>query len=261
MLHLLQDYDGSAAGRERLEARLRTHLETVLASRDGGDLTQLARAERDVQKDPGGSIAFDAAGLATVNAAGRSYRAGRFAVPALAALRQRAQRERARAGHPQARLRLWVFDGASPLTDIGALQATAGPGSLFQVASQFNCLESPGPHLTNVAYYPSDPTQGPRASVSAFPATLVRHYAAPRADGARFVQVHDGEQVNLLAAVGGPDVAIVRNGYLRAGDVADPFAFARRWRTSSMPFALASTTRRRLSLATTGRAACRIHRP
>ena len=29
---------------------------------------------------------------------------------------------REKAGQPPARLRLWVFDGASPLTDIGALQ-------------------------------------------------------------------------------------------------------------------------------------------
>ena len=33
-------------------------------------------------------------------------------------------------------------------TDIGSLQATAGPGMLFQVASQFNCLEAPGPFVT-----------------------------------------------------------------------------------------------------------------
>ena len=52
------------------------------------------------------------------------------------------------------------------LTDIGALQASAPPGSLFQVASQFNCLESPGAYVTPVAAYLGDPTQGPRASIS-----------------------------------------------------------------------------------------------
>jgi hypothetical protein len=124
-------------------------------------------------------------------------------------------------------LRLWVFTGASPLTDVGALQAMAAPGSLFQVASQFNCLESPGPYVTDVSYYPSDPTQGPRATVSAFPGTLVRHDAAPRADGSRFVQTSDGEQINLLADVCRPGLETVRNGYLRCTDVADPPAFAR----------------------------------
>ena len=52
---------------------------------------------------------------------------------------------------------------ASPATDIGSLQATAGPSTLFQVASQFNnCLELPLAPLTSPpsrAWF-SDPTQG-----------------------------------------------------------------------------------------------------
>ena len=158
----------------------------------------------------------------------------------LCELRSRALAARARAGRPALRPRLWILDGASPATDIGALQAAAAPGSLFQVASQFNCLESPGSFLAPVADYLHDPTQGPRASVSAFPATLVRHYAAPRADGSRFVQrddrrqhgepdggAQDGEQINLLADVCDPGVARVRSGYLRSSEIAQPAAFAR----------------------------------
>src|SRR5262245_50195353 len=57
--------------------------------------------------------------------------------------------------------RLFVFAGVSPATDIGALQATAGGRPLFQVASQFNCLESPASTVVSVAGYFSDPTQGP----------------------------------------------------------------------------------------------------
>jgi hypothetical protein len=227
MLQLLQDYDGSAAARERLEDQFRAHLEAVLASRDRGDLTQVARMEAEIKEEPGRCIRFDATGLATVEAAGRTYRGGRFETIPLGELRRRALLAREQAGQPAARLRLWVFDGASPLTDIGALQATAPPGSLFQVASQFNCLESPGAYVTSVANYPYDPTQGPRASISAFPGTFVRHYAAPRPDGGRFVQTSDGEQINLLADVCPPGVASVRNGYLRSRDVADPPALAR----------------------------------
>ncbi|HET7501498.1 MAG TPA: hypothetical protein VFK02_10860, partial [Kofleriaceae bacterium] len=132
-----------------------------------------------------------------------------------------------RAGRPAARRRLWIFDGASPATDIGALQATAAPGSLFQVASQFNCLEAPGAFVVPVADYFHDSTQGPRASISAFPATLVRHYAAPAPDGTRFVQASDGRQIDLLADVCDPGVAAVRNGYLRSSDIAHPVALAR----------------------------------
>src|SRR3989442_929187 len=83
-------------------------------------------------------------------------------------------------------------------------QAPAPPGSLFQVASQFNCLESPGEFVVPVAEYFNDPTQGPRASISAFPGTLVRHYAAPAPDGSRFVQTNDGPQLNLLEGVCAP---------------------------------------------------------
>ena len=116
-----------------------------------------------------------------------------------------------------------MLDGASPATDVGGLQATASPGSLFQAASQFNCLESPGPYLTPVAHYFRDRTQGPRASISSFPGTLLRHYAAPRGDGERFVQT-DADQLDLLADVFGPDVGRVQNGYLMARNVRDPVA-------------------------------------
>jgi hypothetical protein len=124
-------------------------------------------------------------------------------------------------------VRLWVLDGASPATDIGSLQATAGPGTLFQVASQFNCLEAPGPSIVPVASYFSDPTQGPRASISAFPGTFLRHYAAPGADGKRFVQTSDGTQLNLLEAVCSPALAQVRSGYLTSAGILDASAFAR----------------------------------
>jgi hypothetical protein len=78
-----------------------------------------------------------------------------------------------------------------------------------------------------VASYVHDPTQGPRASISAFPGTLVRHYAAPAPDGGRFAQTTEGRQVELLADVADPGLAVVRSGYLRAPDIADPVAFAR----------------------------------
>jgi hypothetical protein len=227
MLDLLDGYDGSAAARRRVEDGIGALTGAVLASKGRGDRTLVARAEADVQADPGRCIRVNDAGEATVYAAGRSFQGGRFETPPLCALRARALATRARAGRPRAALRLWVIDGVSPVTDIGALQACAAPGSLFQVASQFNCLESPGAFVTDVASYLHDPTQGPRASISAFPGTLVRHYAAPAPEGGRFVQATDARQVELLADVAEPAVAAVRNGYLRAPDIADPAAFAR----------------------------------
>lgn len=227
MIDLLDGYDGSAAARARIEGGVQERLAAALASKGHGDAALVERAEAEVRAAPGRCVRVNDAGEATIYAAGRSFRGGRFETPPLCALRARALEARARAGRPPAALRLWVLDGASPVTDIGALQAQAAPGSLFQVASQFNCLESPGAFVTEVASYFHDPTQGPRASISAFPGTLVRHYAAPAPEGGRFVQETDGRQVELLADVAAPGIATVRSGYLRAPDIADPAALAR----------------------------------
>src|SRR5262249_44276108 len=57
--------------------------------------------------------------------------------------------------------------------------------------------------------------------ISAFPGTLLRHYAAPAAHGNRFVQT-EKKQLNLLADVFGPEVAQVKSGYLMAHNVRNP---------------------------------------
>jgi hypothetical protein len=226
LLHAASADHRDSASLARLIEGIDRQLGAVLASKGRGDPEQVARAEAEVSADPARCIRLNDHNLATVYAAGRAYQGGLFEVPTLSELRARAQKARERAGRPRARCSLWVFDGASPLTDIGALQATAPPGTLFQVASQFNCLEAPGSYVAPVAEYFSDPTQGPRASISAFPGTLVRHYAAPAPDGSRFVQTTEGRQLNLLEAVCTQGVAAVRSGYLRAADVKNPAAFA-----------------------------------
>jgi hypothetical protein len=187
----------------------------------------VARTEAEVRADPGKCIRFDTTGLATLTAAGRAYQAGRFETPRLGALRRRAEEAKANAGGKAGALRLFVLDGASPATDIGSLQATAPPESLFEVASQFNCLEATGPFVSSVADYLHDPTQGPRAAVSAFPGTLVRHYAAPAGDGARFVQATQGPQIDLLEEICADGAASVASGYLTTDNILRPADFAR----------------------------------
>lgn len=227
MIEILDDFEDNAAGRARVVAAMESHTAAVIASRGRGEIEAVARVEDAVAADPARAFRIAADGSAVLAAHHRRYQAGRFAVTPLCALRAQALAARTAAGRPTVHRRLWVIDGASPATDIGALQATAAPGSLFQVASQFNCLESPGPFVAPVHHYLTDPTQGPRASISAFPATLLRHYAAPAWDGSRFVQRSDGEQLNLLADVCDPGIATVRNGYLRSQDIVDPGQFAR----------------------------------
>ena len=168
MIHLLDDCDDGVARRGAAIAGFDHHLRESIAARGHGDGAQVQRVEAEVAADPGRAIRFDASGAATITAAGRAYQGGRFEVLRLCELRSRALAARARAGRPAAQRRLWIFDGASPATDIGALQAAAPPGSLFQVASQFNCLEAPGAFVTPVAEYLHDPTQG-RSARSGMP--------------------------------------------------------------------------------------------
>lgn len=153
-----------------------------------------------------------------------SWHAGRFSTPTLAELRP----SRSRVGAP----RLSALVGAGPTSDIGALQAMLGAGALFQVASQFNALEAPSPGgLAPVSRYPSDPTQGPRASVGAFAGTFLRHYRAPGPDGSTFEQGRD-RQVELLADVTGPGLARVANGYLLRRNIEDGEALRSRLETA-----------------------------
>jgi hypothetical protein len=171
-----------------------------------------------------------------------------FATPTFGELRARC---RPRVSPP---VRFAVVLGADEITDIGALQASAPPRMLFQVASQFNCLESPGPYVVRVAEYFNDPTQGPRTAVSGFPGALLRHYAAPGLDGTRFVQT-GARHLNVVADAVPSSIAEVRSGYLpqrhRARRRGRSLAPSTRVSTTSVS---ASTTRFRSSWDTTGTA-------
>ncbi|KAL5911722.1 hypothetical protein ACKVV7_010309 [Pyricularia oryzae] len=62
---------------------------------------------------------------------------------------------------------------------------------------------------------PWPPTLGPRAAIGAFPGALLRHYRATSIEshGRPFVQVTDGQQVNLLDEVVDRSTNVVENGY------------------------------------------------
>lgn len=180
---------------------------------------RLNAIEREVARDPSAAFTWDERAGAQLTASGRTFQAGHFSTPSIGELESRA-RQRPASGA----VSFSVLLGTHIHTDIGALQAMAGPQSLFQVASQFNCLEAPGPSLAAITDYVYDSTQGPRAAVSAFPGAFLRHYAAPAADGSRFTQTR-GRQIDLLNAVADGAIAEVLNGYLRAGGISNPPAF------------------------------------
>lgn len=199
-------------------ARLR-----VAVSRGKGDRNLVASAEQAVAAAPTDAFSFDAEGTATLRVAGKAFSGGRFAPRSILSLREAVAQKAS--GQPTS-VRFSVIEGEDPITDIGALQAMAPTSTLFQAASQFNCLESPGPYLTRVTSYLSDPTQGPRASISAFPGTLVRHYAAPDGAGGRFVQ-SQGRQIDLLADALPEALGKVESGYLMTSNLRDVAAAAK----------------------------------
>lgn len=178
----------------------------------------VASLERAVSLEPARFVS-DAHGTFTIEGEGRRFHAGRFETRSIASLRDRV-------GHGEGgRVRVSALTGADVLNDIGALQAFAAEGTLFQVASQFNCLEAMSPGVVPVANYFDDPTQGPRASISAFPGTLLRHHHAPAADGSRFVQSRE-RQLELLADALPVEAGRVVGGYLVSDAMPDPFRTA-----------------------------------
>ena len=213
MIEALADYDGTVEAKERIVRALEDYPVTQPRHPNAREL--VSSLEQRVATSPE-MFRFDQQGFAQLE----SYRAGRFGCYSLGHLRNQAP-----VSPSENKLSLWLFEGSGPATDIGALQATAPPHTLFQVASQFNCLEAPSPRLTDVHNYFDDPTQGPRASISAFPGTLLRHYRAPGPEG-RYVQKDGGPQINLLHKVAWETVAPVSNGYLLPLRISDPEVFA-----------------------------------
>lgn len=128
--------------------------------------------------------------VSTVN--GKRYGIGELTMPTLAELRRRVSLDRGR------RTRVSALVG-----DARALHSDPQfKGALFQVASQFNLLEMPAPHVTpehGVTGYAHDHTQGPACAMAAGAATIYRNYFVPVGDGAG--QTAD-RQVDTLAGLG-----------------------------------------------------------
>ncbi len=115
-----------------------------------------------------------------LQADGRStgHQVGHFEMLSLAALREQAARVPS-PGRP----------GSVDIV-VGDVQAfhrdTAGHGALFQVASQFNCLEMVSPQVTpeeGVTRYAGDATQGPACAMAAGAATIYRNYLVSCGEG------------------------------------------------------------------------------
>jgi hypothetical protein len=123
---------------------------------------------------------------------GKSYRIGKFGTPSLAELRRETEEQKLKTKHAgKLTIRL-------QLGDVSSFQAnTANRFATFQAASQFNCLEFPGPRTSpeqGITGYESDRTQGPACSISAGPATAYRNYFCPMLDSKGVVQQYGQTQ-------------------------------------------------------------------
>lgn len=106
---------------------------------------------------------------------GREMEVGHFLTPTLAELRQRTPKL------PSGSLQLREVVG-----DVMQLHADpVNQHAVFQVASQFNCLEMVFPDVIpeeGVGIYENDRTQGPACSISAGAGTIYRNYLVPVGD-------------------------------------------------------------------------------
>ena len=104
---------------------------------------------------------------------GREFTMGTFETPTLASLR-------ARVGKPPGGTLVVTHEAIGDVLSLHALPENRG--AMFQVASQFNCLEFAGPKVVpedGVTGYAFDRTQGPACSLAAAAATVYRNYFAP----------------------------------------------------------------------------------
>lgn len=184
--------------------------------------TRLTQFENALRKHPEPFFRFAEDGTAGLLFEQHVYQAGRFTTPSIGELKARLQQ---RTQVVAAELRLQRLGGHKAERDIGHLQASAPAGTAFQVASQFNCLEAPAPHLVPIAQYFNDPTQGPSAAISAFPGAFLRRYQAPGAGGMHYQQT-DCLGLNLLEDVLEGTGASVECGYLCTQHIPDPAALA-----------------------------------
>lgn len=222
MLELLDDFQGLSHQKEKICQAFDRARDDIRQDSRQGPIHLVTECEAQVAEHPNQCFIYGPGHDQPVRLqiGANSWQAGRFSCPNIGQLRRKCTPTKG------AKLQLFVLEGTASITDVGALQGLAPPKSLFQAASQFNCLESPGPWIVPVSNYLSDPTQGPRASISAFPGTLLRHYGATSPSGERFVQSNQGPQINLLHRVTLPQVAKVDSGYLMTHNISNPQTFS-----------------------------------
>jgi len=152
--------------------------------------------------------------MLTSKANNRVWHIGTFTTPSLGELRAAASTLKTSTLTPSTLTHEVVGDALELHAD------PANAGATFQVASQFNTLEFPGPSVTpenGITGYAHDMTQGPACAIATAPATVFRNYLVPM-DGGTGQRAN--RQINNLADLdqmlaGGPYWHVM-NGYTEA---------------------------------------------
>ncbi|MCS3665599.1 hypothetical protein GGP65_003243 [Salinibacter ruber] len=171
---------------------------------------------------------------------GQTFRCGTLRIPSLADLRaETGEAETSKAETAEG----GALSGASlslrqVVADVQDLHVDpANEGALFQVASQFNLLETAGPSVVpedGVGRYERDQTQGPACAIAAGAGTIYRNYFAEVETHTGKVEGRAGQtdqvgqtaerQINCLEGVGAAlgneqeDLWRMENGYALASD-------------------------------------------
>ena len=129
---------------------------------------------------------------------GQSFVIGAFSIPTVAELRQQLK--------DLAAVNTNVTNGMTFSHVHGDVRSMIrdpkSEGNVFQVASQFNCLEMVGPGVSpdrGISIYAHDPTQGPACALACPAATAFRNYIAP--DGKGQGGAGERNQINTMRAV------------------------------------------------------------
>jgi len=122
---------------------------------------------------------------------------GPFETPSVAELRERLARDSAAGVSSAGGLRFTHLPAPTGVEPIMLNPQNAG--SVFQAASQFNCLEMVGPGVSprqGIAQYALDPTQGPKCALACPAGTVFRNYLCNGGAG------QGEQQIDTLADVG-----------------------------------------------------------
>jgi hypothetical protein len=138
-------------------------------------------------------------GIYTVGHPYRTYQAGWFVAPTCADVLSEV--ERTIPPSPDRSLTFSIVKGR----DVSVLHLDCAPGTVIQLASQFNSLEMMNPYYTpahGLDVYLNDRTQGPRAALCCLPSLAARNY--------NMIAERGGVQFNSLDLMGLQH----KNGYL-----------------------------------------------